>query len=65
VALFHLAEDPLEKDNRASTHRELVDHLRPKLEQKLSLALGESVSPQRREIDEATRERLKSLGYVE
>ncbi len=65
MALFHLTEDPLERDNRAPTQGELVDDLKPRLELKLALALGESVSPQQGEIDEATRERLKALGYVE
>lgn len=65
VALHNLAEDPQENNNLASGRGELVDQLRPRLEQKLALALGVSVTPQEKEIDEATRERLKSLGYVQ
>jgi arylsulfatase A-like enzyme len=65
LALYHLAEDPLEMDNLAAERRDLVELMHPRLEEQLALALGQSVSPQQREIDEATRERLKSLGYTE
>jgi arylsulfatase A-like enzyme len=65
VALFHLEEDPVELNNLAAQRQDLVEILRPRLENTSSMALGESVTPQERDIDEATRERLKSLGYVE
>ncbi len=65
TSLFHLLEDPLEKRNLAQQHQDVLDLLRPRLEEKLAQAQGEAVASQQRDIDEATREQLKSLGYTE
>jgi arylsulfatase A-like enzyme len=65
TALYHLADDPLENTNLAMDRRELVDVMESRLEEKIALAKGEAVARQQRDIDEATRERLKSLGYTE
>jgi len=65
VAVFNLTEDPWEKNNLAQEQSELVDVMQPRLEEKLALAQGGAVARQEREIDEATQERLKSLGYTE
>jgi arylsulfatase A-like enzyme len=65
MALYHLEEDPLENTNLAMERRELVDVMEPGLEEKMALAKGEAVARQQRDIDEATRERLRSLGYTE
>lgn len=65
LALYHLEEDPNEMNNLATKHKELVDLMAVRLEKNQALAQGEAVPRQEREIDEATRERLKSLGYIE
>jgi arylsulfatase A-like enzyme len=65
VSLFHLAEDPGESDNLAADHQDLVELMAARLEERKSVARGEAVPRQEREIDEATLERLRSLGYVE
>jgi arylsulfatase A-like enzyme len=65
VSLFHLAEDPGETDNLATRRDELLELMTARLEEMKSLARGEAVPRQEREIDEATMERLRSLGYVE
>ena len=65
VALFHLAEDPGETDNLADRRDDLVELMAARLEERKALARGEAVPRQEREIDEATMERLRSLGYVE
>ncbi len=65
VSLFHLAGDPGEMDNLADQRGDLVELMAARLEERMSLARGEAVPRQEREIDEATLERLRSLGYVE
>jgi|GEM_PF-128825 len=65
VSLFHLAEDPGETDNLATEREDLVELMTARMKERTSLARGEAVPRQEREIDEATMERLRSLGYVE
>jgi arylsulfatase A-like enzyme len=65
TALYHLADDPLENTNLAMDRRDLVDVMEPQLEEKMALAERDAVARQQRDIDEVTRERLKSLGYTE
>jgi arylsulfatase A-like enzyme len=65
LCLFHLAQDPGEKNNLAVERKDLVDLMVPRLQEKTALARGEAVERQQRDIDEATLERLRSLGYVE
>jgi arylsulfatase A-like enzyme len=65
VSLFHLAEDPGERNNLATHREDLVELMAARLEERMTLARGEAVPRQEREIDEATLERLRSLGYVE
>jgi arylsulfatase A-like enzyme len=65
VSLFHLAEDPGETGNLATEREDLVELMAARLEERKSLARGEAVPRQERDIDEATLERLRSLGYVE
>ena len=65
VALYHLEEDPGEMNNLAAEREDLVGLMSARLEENQSLAQGEAVPRQETEIDEATRERLKALGYVE
>jgi arylsulfatase A-like enzyme len=65
VALYHLEEDAGETNNLAGEREDLVDLLATRLKESQALAQGEAVPRQEGEIDEATRERLKALGYVE
>ncbi|TET66868.1 MAG: hypothetical protein E3J45_05875 [Candidatus Zixiibacteriota bacterium] len=65
VELYNLSEDPEETRNLADANPEVVNLLRGFIEQTILFAEGKAVEAEQIEIDEATRERLKALGYVE
>jgi len=65
IELYNLATDPEETKNLAEENPEAVNLLRGFIEQTILFAEGKAVEAEQIEIDEATRERLKALGYVE
>lgn len=66
LALYNLEEDPGETTNLAAGNEELVAELTRQLEERRTTALEEAVERvEGEEMDEATRSRLKALGYVE
>jgi arylsulfatase A-like enzyme len=65
VELYNLTQDPAETRNLSQEHPEVVNLLRGFIEQTILFAEGKAVEAEQTEIDEATRERLKALGYVE
>jgi len=65
VELYNLSQDPKETRNLADANPEVVNLLRGFIEQTVLFAEGKAVEAEQIEIDEATRERLKALGYVE
>lgn len=65
--LYHVWDDPLENHNLAAEHPTLVQELRTALDEWLKSTpplekLGERIDPQ--QLDESTRELLRSLGYL-
>ena len=65
IELYNLSRDPEESRNLAGENPEVVNLLRGYIEQTILFAEGKAVEAEQIEIDEATRERLKALGYVE
>ncbi|MBU0496073.1 MAG: sulfatase-like hydrolase/transferase [Chloroflexi bacterium] len=63
VALFDLRADPGEQHNLADQKPDTVRQLRAGLDEALAYAEGRAVQGQSRELDAATRERLRELGY--
>ncbi len=63
--LYNIREDPAEMNNLAGEREEVEASLHTLIEKTESYALDHSVEGQEGEIDEATQERLKALGYVE
>jgi arylsulfatase A-like enzyme len=62
---FDLAADPGELKNLAGSQQELESELAARIATTEKLALESAVGAQKGEIDQATQERLKALGYVE
>ncbi|MFQ6104066.1 MAG: sulfatase [Candidatus Glassbacteria bacterium] len=65
LELFDLVADPYEMKNLAGVEVEIESQLKRWMEDSEAYALERSVGAQKGEIDEATQERLKALGYVE
>jgi arylsulfatase A-like enzyme len=65
VQLFDLQSDPEETQNLASTYPEVVNHLSAEIAARARAAQSSAYEAQQTEIDTATREKLKALGYVE
>ena len=65
--LYRLAADPGEQENLAGAdpHRDVLRELHSRTEEIEQLALEASVGAVQTEMDDATRERLKALGYIE
>jgi len=65
--LYRLATDPGEMENLAGadTHGGVLRELRERTEVTEEFALDASVGAVQTEMDDATRERLKALGYIE
>ena len=61
--LYHLADDPSEKTNLARAHPREMEKLQQRLQTYLDQDPG--LPRQRQELDEVTKERLRSLGYLE
>jgi arylsulfatase A-like enzyme len=62
--LFNIAEDPGEKNNLISKELDVASELQKVLNNLKLVAAGQAVKGQETEIDDATRERLKALGYI-
>ncbi|MFP6626449.1 MAG: sulfatase [Deltaproteobacteria bacterium] len=65
VELYDLQADPGELHNLAGSHSDLVASLRVDLEDLRALAGAGAVEGLSGEIDEASRERLRALGYIQ
>lgn len=64
-ALFDLAEDPAEMVNLAKRDAGRWEALRGRMDHTVGEALKAAVTGEKVKVDEATRERLRALGYVE
>ncbi|MBD3169641.1 MAG: sulfatase-like hydrolase/transferase [candidate division Zixibacteria bacterium] len=62
--LYKMPEDSLEMNNLAAERQDVVKELKEALELKKLIAAGQAVESEETDIDEATRERLKALGYL-
>jgi arylsulfatase A-like enzyme len=60
---FDLQADPGEQQNLAEREPDAAQALRAALDQVMTLAASQAVVPQTGELDAATRERLRQLGY--
>ncbi len=66
LALYNLEDDPGETTNLADGNADLVAELGRQLEERLAMALEAGVQRvEGGEMDEATRSRLKALGYLD
>jgi len=65
VQLFDMDADPDERNNLARQHPAVVKRLRSQLEDISDRIKSAAYAAQESEVDDATRERLKALGYVE
>jgi len=63
LALFDLQADPDEQQNLAEREPDAAQALRAALDQVMTLAASQAVVPQTGELDAATRERMRQLGY--
>lgn len=66
IALFHLGNDPGERDNRADAEPEVVAKLVALLKQQIAenMAIKPGVISHERLVPDSTSRRLESLGYV-
>jgi arylsulfatase A-like enzyme len=62
--LYNLKKDPKELKNVINEEPEIAEKLRKKLFKWMAEAVNKSVEPEKAEIDEETKERLRSLGYL-
>ncbi len=62
--LYHISVDPGEKDNVVSKYPKIVKEMEKEIERMKLVAAGQAVEEQKTNIDEATKERLKALGYI-
>jgi arylsulfatase A-like enzyme len=60
--LFDLASDPVEQRNVAAQRADVIADLKVEIERELAVA-GEPAPAARARLDEATRQRLRQLGY--
>ncbi|MFQ5457674.1 MAG: sulfatase, partial [Myxococcota bacterium] len=65
IALFDLAGDPGELNNLATGNAARANAMRGRMDHTLGEALRAAVAGEQVEVDAATRERLRALGYVE
>ena len=65
IALFDLQSDPGERHNLASEMPEKVAVLRADLQALERAAAGQAVHGKTGDIDAASRERLRALGYIQ
>ena len=67
VELYRIDNDPVESRNLFAEERarSVVSSLRAAIERAEEYARGNAVSSMSRELDDATRERLKALGYIQ
>ena len=63
VALFDLQTDPGEQNNLTEKEPDTVRRLRAQLDRALAFAKANAVASQSGELDPATQERLRQLGY--
>ncbi|MBU0494839.1 MAG: sulfatase-like hydrolase/transferase [Chloroflexi bacterium] len=63
AALFDLTTDPGEQHNLVAAEPETVQRLRAELHEFVAFAQANAVAGQSTELDAATRERLRQLGY--
>jgi arylsulfatase A-like enzyme len=64
--LYHLRVDPGETQDLAGSHQPLVADLKKRVDRIQQYALGRATAPEEGvELDQATRDRLKALGYVQ
>lgn len=69
-ALFDLVEDPAETTNLADREPEIVQRLSDELQRwwkpnQIDVLVDPPVSEETREMDEATRQQLEALGYLQ
>ena len=62
--LFHLTDDPRERINLAQKEPQMVNRLMAKMNRYLDSLPEPGPAPQTQELDENTKNALKSLGYV-
>ena len=60
-----MKNDPAEKKNISSDHPEVVSSMRDKIAVKMNAVKKSAYAAEESQIDDATSERLKALGYVE
>jgi arylsulfatase A-like enzyme len=65
IALYNLEEDPGETTNLAEANPDLVAELDKQLEDRLKEAMDAGVDRVEGEMDEATKARLKAIGYLD
>ncbi|MGE0790802.1 MAG: sulfatase-like hydrolase/transferase [Sandaracinaceae bacterium] len=65
VELYRVADDPSERVNAALTDRESVQSLMPAMEEARTRASQGAVEGNEMEMDDATREQLCRLGYID
>ncbi|MDP3937340.1 MAG: sulfatase [Deltaproteobacteria bacterium] len=65
IALYNLAEDPGETRNLAGDDEGRWKAMRGRMDHTMGEALKAAVAGEQVEVDDATRERLRALGYVE
>ncbi len=64
IELFNLYKDPFEKNDISSTNAEIVEEFLRELNNILKSAKEMSLTPETVSTDNAIREQLKSLGYI-
>jgi arylsulfatase A-like enzyme len=65
VMVFDLNADPAESHDLATERPALADSLRAELDRMYEMAAARGKKSQRKILDEATRKRLESLGYIQ
>jgi len=63
--LFHLGEDPGERDNRAGAEPQHLEEMRAMLGRSVLEARAHEGAGAQTDVDEITKDRLKALGYLE
>ena len=65
IQLFDMEQDPAEQNNLAGDNPEVVRKMQQQIEDLAGHISGSAYQAQEGEVDSATQDRLKALGYVE
>jgi len=63
--IYNIKEDPTELNNLIDKKQEIAKNLRQKLFKLMTEARNDFLEPEKFEIDDKTKEKLRSLGYLQ